>query len=69
MNRTANTSTGSTQAAATPPVRLPRGRRVGSAIASALVSGALFGAVVLGMSSMGDAGHPLVAQAAPVSHA
>ena len=69
MNRTANTRTESTQAAATTPVRLPRGRRVGSAIASALVSGALFGAVVLGMTSMGDAGQPLVAQAAPVSHA
>jgi hypothetical protein len=69
MNRTADTRTESTQAAATTPVRLPSGRRVGSAVASVLVSGALFGAVVFGMTSMGDAGQPLVAQAAPVSHA
>lgn len=69
MNRTANTCTESTRAAATTPVRLPRGRRVGSAISSVLVSGALFGAVVFGMTSMGDVGQPLVVQAAPISHA
>lgn len=69
MNRTANTTNESTQAAATTPVRLPRGRRIGSAVASALVSGALFGAVVLGMTSMGDAGQPLVAQSVAVTHA
>jgi hypothetical protein len=49
-------------AAIRPPV-LPRRSRVGSAIASALVSGVLFGSVVLGMTSMGDGGPRLVAQA------
>ena len=42
---------------------LPRRPRIGSAIASALVSGVLFGSVVLGMTSMGDGGRQVVAQA------
>jgi hypothetical protein len=42
---------------------LPRRSRIGSAIASAVVSGVLFGSVVLGMTSMGETGRHVVAQA------
>jgi hypothetical protein len=49
---------------ATRQADLPRRPRVGSAIASALVTGVLFGGVVLGMTSTGDDGRQLVAPAA-----
>ena len=42
---------------------LPRRPRLGSAIASALVTGVLFGSVVLGMTSLSDDGRQVVAQA------
>ncbi len=51
----------SANAAARPT--LPRRPRVGSAIASAVVTCALFGAVVLGMTSTGEQGAQIVAQA------
>jgi hypothetical protein len=62
MNQAANTAAvRSNNAAATPPA-LPRRPRLGSAIASAVVSCTLFGSVVLGMTSMGEAGEQIVAQ-------
>ena len=62
MNQAANTTAAqSTNAAATPPA-LPRRPRLGSAIASAVVTCALFAGVVLGMTSMGEGGEQIVAQ-------
>ena len=62
MNQATDTNaTQSTSAAATSPT-LPRRPRLGSAIASVAVTCALFGGVVLGMTSMGEAGQQLVAQ-------
>jgi hypothetical protein len=49
--------------AAPTPTRLPRRQRIGSAIASVLVSGVLLGSVVLGMTSLGDEGRQIVGQA------
>ncbi len=59
MNQAAN----NVAAATTRQPALPRRPRIGSAIASALVSGVLFGSVVLGMTSMGDDGRQVIAQA------
>ena len=50
------------QAAAGQP-RLPRRPRIGSAIASVLVTGVLFASVVIGMTSMGGDVARIVAQA------
>ena len=63
MNPVAPTAVESTRPAPSEPARLPRRPRIGSAIASALVTGVLFGSVVLGMTSMGDDGRQIVAQA------
>ena len=64
MNQAARTAAAeSTTPAATRQPGLPRRARLGSAIASALVTGVLFGSVVLGMTSMGDDGREIVAQA------
>ena len=48
---------------------LPRRPRLASAIASALVTGALFAGVVLGMTSTPDAGGQLVAHAQATARA
>jgi hypothetical protein len=44
------------------PIRMPRRQRIGSAVASAVVSGVLFGSVVLGMTAPGDDGRQIVGQ-------
>jgi hypothetical protein len=68
MNPSTRTAaTESTRPVPTASGRLPRRPRIGSAIASALVTGVLFGSVVLGMTSMGDDGRQVVAAAhAPI---
>ena len=63
MNQATRTTSDVAGRDATRQPELPRRSRTGSAIASALVSGVLFGSVVLGMTSMGEAGPRLVAQA------
>ena len=62
------TDTNATQSTTTQPT-LPRRPRLGSAIASVAVSCALFGGVVLGMTSMGEDGQQFVAQAHATTHA
>ncbi len=63
MNQATRTAAAqSTKAAAGRP-SLPRRTRLGSAIASAVVTCALFGAVVLGMTSTDQDGTQVVAQA------
>ena len=62
MNQATQTAAQSTNATTTTPA-LPRRPRFGAAIASAVVTCALFGSVVLGMTSMGEAGPSFVAQA------
>jgi len=59
----------STNPAATGPTLTPRRSRIGSAIASAMVSGILFGSVVMGMTSMADDAPQIVAQARVGTHA
>ena len=61
MNQATQTAAQSTNATTTTPA-LPRRPRFGPAIASAVVTCALFGSVVLGMTSMGEGGEQLVAQ-------
>ena len=69
MNQaTDTTATQSTQSSATAP-SLPRRPRLGAAIASVAVTCALFGGVVLGMTSMGEDGQQLVAQGRAATHA
>ena len=63
MNQATRTTTDVAGQDATRRPALPRRSRIGAAIASALVSGVLFGSVVLGMTSMGEAGPRFVAQA------
>ena len=63
MSQATRTAAASTTPAATRQPGLPRRARLGSAIASALVTGVLFGSVVLGLTSMGDEGREIVAQA------
>ena len=62
------TDTTATQATTTQPT-LPRRPRLGSAIASVAVTCALFGGVVLGMTSMSEDGEQLVAQGHAATHA
>jgi hypothetical protein len=69
MNQATRTTTDVTPQQATRQPVLPRRSRIGSAIASALVSGVLFGSVVLGMTSMGETGPRLVAQASAAARA
>ena len=59
----------STNPAATHPTPSPRRSRIGSAIASALVTGVLFGSVVVGMTSTGGDARQIVAQARAGTHA
>lgn len=59
----------STNPAAIRPTLLPRRSRIGSAIASAAVTGILFGSVVMGMTTMGDGAQQIVAQARAGTHA
>ena len=58
----------STQQSAAAPARLPRRQRLGSAVASVIVTSVLFGSVVLGMTSTSDDGRQLIAQAHAVAH-
>ena len=59
----------STNPAATRQTPLPRRSRIGSAIASAVVTGLLFGSVAMGMTSTGDEARQIVAQATAGTHA
>ena len=68
MNQATQTTAQSANATATVPA-LPRRPRVGAAIASAVVTCALFGSVVLGMTSMSEDGEQLVAQGHAATHA
>ena len=62
MNQATDTTAAqSTKTIATPPA-LPRRPRLGSAIASVVVTCALFSGVVLGMTAMGQDGQQIVAQ-------
>ena len=63
MNQATRTTSDVAGRDATRQPALPRRSRIGAAVASALVSGVLFGSVVLGMTSMGEAGPSFVAQA------
>jgi hypothetical protein len=66
MTRTAHTAAARHT---TSPVRAPRRQRLGAAVASAVVTGCVFGSIVLGMTSTGDAGPAVVAQARTAHHA
>lgn len=60
----------SSRAVATPtPARTPRCQRIGSAIASVLVSGVLFGSVVLGMTAMGGEGQRVIVESPAATRA
>ena len=62
MNQAANAiATQSTNAASTSPA-LPRRQRLAPAVASAVVTCALFGSVVLGMTATGEAADQIVSQ-------
>ncbi|MFL6697792.1 MAG: hypothetical protein ACJ8GJ_11535 [Vitreoscilla sp.] len=62
MNQAANTiAIQSTNAVSTSPA-LPRRRRLAPAIASAVVTFALFGSVVLGMTGTGEGADQIVSQ-------
>ena len=64
MNPAAATAaTRSTNPAANRPIASPRRARIASAIASVLVTGVLFGSVVVGLTSLGDDAPQVVAQA------
>ncbi len=63
MNQATRTTSDVAGQDATRQPALPRRSRIGAAVASALVSGVLFGSVVLGMTSMGEAAPSFVAQA------
>ena len=63
MNQATRTTSDVAGQDATRQPALPRRSRIGAAVASALVSGVLFGSVVLGMTSMAPDGDQLVAQA------
>jgi hypothetical protein len=51
------------------PLRAPRRQRLGAAVASIIVTCFVFGGVVLGMTSTGDAGEAVVAQSHVSAHA
>ena len=59
----------STNPAATRPTPSPCRSRIGSAIASAVVTGLLFGSVAMGMTSTDDEARQIVAQATAGTHA
>jgi hypothetical protein len=63
MNQATPAAAPSTTLATIRPAPLPRNSRTCAALASVLVTGVLFGSVVMGMTSMGDDAPQIVAQA------
>ena len=70
MNQATRTpAAASTTPAAGRPTPSQRRARIGSAIASVLVTGVLFGSVVMGMTSMGGDARQVIARASAGTHA
>lgn len=70
MNQATRTAAArSTNPAPSRQTALPRRSRIGSAIASAVMTGLLFASVVMGMTSTGEEARQIVAQAPAGTHA